>query len=84
MNWSPKRSCDYCGEAGPHVDEALFLSKPLFSPAPLLGSFRGMAYARLKPFAQSMPRFTGWSGSPWTLIRFRLSRWTSSPHPTPQ
>lgn len=27
--------CNYCGEAGLHVDEALFLSKPMHSHSPV-------------------------------------------------
>lgn len=49
-------SCDYCGEAGLHVDEALFLSKPLFSPAFILGDRPLRARSLASPHANERER----------------------------
>ncbi len=32
IHGSQTRWCGYCGETGPHVDEALFLPQPMHSP----------------------------------------------------
>ena len=46
---APKRACDYCGEAGPHVDEALFLSNPMFSHGEVVRGMGQRGKQTLKP-----------------------------------
>ena len=53
-----ERSCDYCGEAGPHVDEVLFPSKPMFSPAFIFGDRPLRARSLASPHANERERQT--------------------------